>query len=77
MNRRQFIRDSALAGGAAAHWRTPSTPGPTGPLPGAFSDPPVIPEAALKLPDLEPARWIWYPSGRCLQNTFVLFPPRA
>jgi hypothetical protein len=25
------------------------------------------------LPDLEPARWIWYPSGRCLQNTFVLF----
>jgi hypothetical protein len=25
------------------------------------------------LPDLEPARWIWYPSGRCLPNTFVLF----
>jgi len=23
--------------------------------------------------DLSPARWIWYPSGRCLQNTFVLF----
>lgn len=25
------------------------------------------------LPDLEPARWIWYPSERCLPNTFVLF----
>ena len=25
------------------------------------------------LPDLTPARWIWYPSERCLQNTFVLF----
>ena len=23
--------------------------------------------------DLSPARWIWYPSGRTLQNTFVLF----
>lgn len=20
-----------------------------------------------------PARWLWYPSGRCLQNTFILF----
>ncbi len=25
------------------------------------------------LPDLQPAQWIWYPSGRCLPNTFVLF----
>src|ERR1700722_9178310 len=25
------------------------------------------------LPDLAPARWIWYPCGRCLANTFVLF----
>lgn len=23
--------------------------------------------------DLTPARWIWYPSGRVLQNTFILF----
>ena len=23
--------------------------------------------------DLSPARWIWYPSGRVLQNTFILF----
>jgi len=23
--------------------------------------------------DLSPAKWIWYPSERCLQNTFILF----
>ncbi len=23
--------------------------------------------------DLSPAKWIWYPSQRCLQNTFILF----
>ena len=23
--------------------------------------------------DLSPARWIWFPSGRTLPNTFVLF----
>ncbi len=26
-----------------------------------------------RLPDLSPAKWIWYPSGRTLQNTFILF----
>ncbi|HZO99232.1 MAG TPA: hypothetical protein VFD30_02960, partial [Terriglobia bacterium] len=31
------------------------------------------PSSRNALPDLHPARWIWYPSGRCLQNTFVLF----
>jgi len=25
------------------------------------------------LPDLSPARWIWYPSGRTLPSTFILF----
>jgi len=29
--------------------------------------------ARWTLPDLKPARWIWYPSGRCLPNTFILF----
>ncbi|MDI1249376.1 MAG: alpha-L-rhamnosidase N-terminal domain-containing protein [Lacunisphaera sp.] len=29
--------------------------------------------AAAALPDLEPAKWIWYPCERCLPNTFVLF----
>ena len=27
----------------------------------------------ISIPDLNPARWLWYPSSRCLQNTFVLF----
>lgn len=31
---------------------------------GSFTD---------KALDLSPARWIWYPSGRTLQNTFILF----
>lgn len=29
--------------------------------------------AAKPLPDLTPARWLWYPSQRTLQNTFLLF----
>lgn len=29
--------------------------------------------ARRTLPDLEPARWVWYPSERCLSNTMVLF----
>ena len=33
----------------------------------------ATPSNRSRLPDLAPARWIWYPSGRCLQNTFVLF----
>lgn len=32
--------------------------------------------AAPELPDLTPARWIWYPSSRCLANTFVLLQRR-
>jgi alpha-L-rhamnosidase len=73
MNRRQFLRDSALAGGAAAGFR-PAAPASTikpGTVAPALRVP--APEAADRLPDLEPARWIWYPSGRCLQNTFVHF----
>ncbi|HWA99968.1 MAG TPA: alpha-L-rhamnosidase N-terminal domain-containing protein [Pirellulales bacterium] len=31
---------------------------------------PYLPPA---LPDLSPAQWIWYPSTRCLANTFILF----
>jgi len=32
-----------------------------------------MPHPQRRLPDLSPARWIWYPSGRTLPNTFVLF----
>ncbi len=34
---------------------------------------PAISIANARPIDLSPARWIWYPSGRTLQNTFVLF----
>ena len=72
MNRRQFIRDSALAGGASVSRRPQyAADGRQGP---EINDSLISGSAtALRLPDLEPARWIWYPSGRCLQNTFVLF----
>ncbi len=26
-----------------------------------------------QLPDMSPSHWIWFPSERCLQNTFILF----
>jgi len=32
-----------------------------------------MPSPTAVLPDLSPAQWIWYPSERCLPNTFVLF----
>ena len=33
----------------------------------------AIPSQTDQVMDLSPARWIWYPSTRCLANTFVLF----
>ncbi len=71
MKRREFIKSTALSGGGillvpGADPReireAPSAPDPT-----------LVTSAGPNLPNLSPARWIWYPSGRCLQNTFVLF----
>ncbi len=73
MKRREFLRDSALAGGAAASFRPGYPEDRPARLDGDPSLPTSIPASPGALPDLEPARWIWYPSGRCLQNTFVLF----
>jgi hypothetical protein len=42
-------------------------------VPSAQSPASAVQPPANPLPDLAPARWIWYPSGRCLANTFVLF----
>jgi alpha-L-rhamnosidase len=39
--------------------------------PHAMPEMPTVP--VLPALDLGPAKWIWYPSGRCLPNTFVLF----
>jgi alpha-L-rhamnosidase len=72
MNRRDFLRTSAVASSslvltdnklaaAVAVSRKGSTPKA------------VMASNRPGLPHLEPARWIWYPSARTLQNTFVLF----
>ncbi len=72
MKRRDFIKSSAITGGSLALSRKPAG------SPGIKSSSPFEPVAPLPLPkralpDLNPASWIWYPSGRCLPNTFVLF----
>jgi len=72
MRRRDFIKGSALGAGGLASLRggwpavTETNMARQGPLPS-------IPSPKNRLPNMEPARWIWYPSERCLQNTFVLF----
>jgi len=72
MKRRDFIKSSAITGGSLALGQKPSD------RPEIKSSSPIetvapLPSPKRGLPDLEPARWIWYPSGRCLPNTFVLF----
>jgi len=71
ISRRGFLVGSATAGaslalaggGAVADLRH------TGDI---MSTQPAVKEPPGRLPDLNPARWIWYPSQRCLANTFVL-----
>jgi len=74
MNRRDFLKRTALTGGttllgsgvAAAQGATVPD-GPAAPFSSASL---AVPR---RLPDLAPARWIWFPSGRTLPNTFVHF----
>ena len=79
LTRRDFF--TGLAIGIPAAILTPlgdSTPLPDGDLPRVpeprVPDPwgagPVDPSSEL---NLSPAQWIWYPSERCLANTFVFF----
>src|ERR1035437_9429861 len=72
MNRRDFLKTSAIAGGSLALADNRSL------VAASPSHNDSAPNAALLsirpgLPNLSPAQWIWYPSGRTLQNTFVLF----
>jgi len=73
MNRRDFLRRTALTGGSSLLAASGSTvpvsmaAGATAPFASGASARP------RRLPDLSPARWIWFPSGRTLPNTFVLF----
>lgn len=72
MTRRDFLKTSALSGSTLALLDSPNTfaADSTQAPPEAL---PAPPHPRPRLPDLNPARWIWYPSGRTLQNTFVLF----
>ena len=70
MNRRNFLKLSAVTGAASL---VPTHPARASAAGHAFVIPATQPSPVTRLPDLEPARWIWYPSGRCLPNTFVLF----
>lgn len=72
MTRRDFLKTSTLSGGALAAMN------PAGAAAAEPALPPIEPAPAdlsprPRLPELAPARWLWYPSGRTLQNTFVLF----
>lgn len=54
----------------------PSESPPSQPLSFAPVEPAKLASASAadaRLPDLKPARWIWYPSSRTLANTMVLF----
>jgi hypothetical protein len=72
MKRREFIKSSALAGSSLL-----SGAGPRGQA-SEYASALQAPITPMPLPkaimlNLQPARWIWYPSQRTLANTFVLF----
>src|SRR2546423_2047522 len=77
MNRRAFLKSSAASGGALVLLTAPAPA--AAPAATASTPPgqPTIPDRPIsrgaRLPDLAPAKWTWYPCGRCLANTFVLF----
>jgi len=72
MKRRDFMKGSILAGGAVLS-QSAQQAAPLKPAGGLQAPIPSVPLPRNLLPDLRPARWIWYPSERTLQNTFVLF----
>ncbi|MGC9326501.1 MAG: alpha-L-rhamnosidase N-terminal domain-containing protein, partial [Candidatus Hinthialibacter sp.] len=73
LNRRRFLQYSTAAGALTfASQQEASAASPNAPT--------NMPPARLMqmqkesgVLDLSPAKWIWYPSQRCLPNTFILF----
>jgi alpha-L-rhamnosidase len=79
LSRRDFVKSAAVAGTSLV--TTGTQGGETSRPQWTFSpanaaDLAQRAGAPAKLPDLKPARWLWYPSERCLANTMVLFRRR-
>ncbi len=75
-DRRNFLKTTAVAGGALIAGATVAESQGDEAIAFAAPDPAKLaaPEAnAARLPELQPARWVWYPSSRTLANTMVLF----
>ena len=72
MNRRDFLMTSAMAGGSLALADNQSLAAAS-PSPNDSAPKTALLSTRPGLPSLSPAQWIWYPSGRTLQNTFILF----
>ena len=72
MNRREFLKSTTASGGSLLLAQTAAADAP-GPVRKLIEPAPMPNAPRPMLPDLSPARWIWYPSGRTLPNTFILF----
>jgi alpha-L-rhamnosidase len=73
MNRREFFKTSTVASGSLLLTKPAVAAAPPGPALEKIEPVQKRPDPRSKLPDLSPARWIWFRSVRTLQNTFVLF----
>lgn len=72
MRRREFLKNTGVTGGAFVLGISEARTG-ANEVPSALLAAGAVQLLVNALPDLAPARWIWYPFVRCLANTFVLF----
>jgi alpha-L-rhamnosidase len=72
MNRRRFLQTSVASGGTLLLAQTASVSAER-PAQRIIESAPALAPNGPSLQDLSPAHWIWYPSGRTLPNTFILF----
>jgi len=72
VNRRHFLKTTAT-GSSSLLLARPGISGAEHPIRRITEPGQASRLARPGLPDLSPARWIWFPSGRTLPNSFVLF----